>query len=57
MSKTTKTMEGSDIIEPVPSQPGFVEEKDVLHDDVFGDITGSGPNYRSVCAFVSDLAM
>lgn len=33
-------------LEPVPSQFGEVQEG--AHDAVFGEITGEGPNYRSV---------
>lgn len=36
---------------PVPSNVGQVEEGS--HDAVFGEITGDGPNYRSVCVFPS----
>jgi hypothetical protein len=32
---------------PVPSNVGQVTEGS--HDAVFGEITGDGPNYRSVC--------
>ena len=37
-------------ITPIPSNVGQVEEGS--HDAVFGEITGDGPNYRSVRAFL-----
>lgn len=36
-------------IEPTSSvQPGTCTQG-VIHDDVFGDMTEGGPNYRAVC--------
>lgn len=47
ISKTAS--EKSSNLAAVPPQVGEIEEQEAyIHDAVFGDITGRGPNYRNV---------
>lgn len=51
MSKQTadkKVDEENDIQPTTSTRPGTYVQG-VIHDDVFGDITQGGPNYRAVC--------
>lgn len=49
--KNEKDLEGLD-----PSQSREIQNSHINnHDDVFGEITESGPNYRNVCSFFSSF--
>lgn len=49
--KKEKDLEGL-----APSKSHDIHQNPVQnHDDVFGEITESGPNYRNVCFFVSSF--
>ena len=45
-----KTKEDPNELAPVPSQAGELREVPTyVTDDVFGEVTENGPNYRNVC--------
>lgn len=37
----------------VPSHAGDVEDKGMTHNDVFGEVTEYGPNYRNVRTYIT----
>lgn len=46
---TMAEKQDEEFITPTPTQDGQVADvNDASHDAVFGEITGEGPNYRSV---------
>ena len=47
--KKEKDLEGLALSQSNDIQPSAIHN----HDDVFGEITESGPNYRNVCLFFS----
>ena len=51
-SRDKSGRKSSDLAEPEPYKGDNELQPGVVHDDVFGDITEDGPNYRSVSLFI-----